>query len=434
MRKNISNRLIDALTPGDTDYFIRDDRIRGFGLKVSPAGRVSFIAEGRIRSGSKTRTRRITLGTHPALSVAQARELAVQQLSLMQQGVDPVVALRQAQEHEQSLSQSLGDIFEAFLRARAHKPKTRVDYINTVKLVFGDWLDQPIRDISRKEVQARFLEIKEERGEASANKAMRILSAIMNYAKAEDVGSERLITENPCNVLKERRLTRRLIPRERYLSDAEIDKLIHFHRNVMDWPSLPRHGVTKQGIHYVLLLMMTGLRRSEGFGLTWVDVDFEKKLFTVRDTKNSTNHVVPMSTSVEWTLKQQREFVGDTPWVFPAATGDGHMTEPSSQLAKIKAATGLDFCLHDLRRTFATHAQAQGMDYELIRRALNHSSGGGVTSQYVITQVETLRPVFQAVADGYHTYHDPTWRINDEPELEPVDTIPRLPWPNTSDE
>jgi integrase len=229
-------------------------------------------------------------------------------------------------------------------------------------------------------------------------------------------------------------VTRRLIPRERYLSDAEIDKLIHFHRNVMDWPGLPRHGVTKQGIHYVLLLMMTGLIRSEGFGLTWVDVDFEKKLFTVRDTKNSTNHVVPMSTSVEWTLKQQREFVGDTPWVFAAAIGGGHMTEPSPQPAKIKAATGLDFCLHDLRRTFATHAQAQGTEYELIRQELNHSSGGGVTSQYIITQVETLRPVFQAMADGYNTYHDPTWRIDDEPELEPVDTNTGLPWPNTSGE
>ena len=433
MRKNITNRLIDGLTPGDTDYFIRDDRIRGFGLKVSPAGRVSFIAEGRIRNGSKSRSRRITLGTHPALSVAQARELAVQQLSLMQQGVDPVVALQQAREHEQSLSQSLDDIFEAFLRARDHKPKTRVDYINTVKLVFTDWLGQPIRDISRREVQDRFLKIKEERGEASANKAMRILSAIMNYAKAEDVGSERLITENPCQVLLERRIIRRLPRRERYLTDSEIDKLIHFHRTVMDWPDGRKFGVTKQGIHYVMLLMTTGLRRAEGFGLMWDDMDFDRRLFKVRDTKNGSDHVIPMSTSVEWTLKQQRELVGDKPWVFPAATGDGHMTEPRSQLTRIKAATGLDFSFHDLRRTFATHAQAQGMDYELIRRALNHSSGGGVTSQYIITQVETLRPVFQAVADGYHTYHDPTWRIDHEPELEPVDTTPRLPWPNTSD-
>ena len=432
MRKNITNRLIDGLTPGDTDYFIRDDRIRGFGLKVSPAGRVSFIAEGRIRNGSRSRTRRITLGTYPALSVAQARELAVQQLSLMQQGVDPVVALQQAREHEQSLSQSLDDIFEAFLRARDHKPKTRVDYINTVKLVFTDWLGQPIRDISRREVQDRFLKIKEERGEASANKAMRILSAIMNYAKAEDVGSERLITENPCQVLLERRIIRRLPRRERYLTDSEIDKLIHFHSTVMDWPNGRKHGVTKQGIHYVMLLMTTGLRRAEGFGLMWEDVDFDRKLFKVRDTKNGTDHVIPMSTSVEWTLKQQRELVGDKPWVFPAATGDGHMTEPRSQLTRIKAATGLDFSFHDLRRTFATHAQALGMEYELIRRALNHSSGGGVTSQYIITQVETLRPVFQAVADGYHTYHDPSWRIDDEPELEPVDTTPRLPWPQSS--
>ena len=105
------------------------------------------------------------------------------------------------------------------------------------------------------------------------------------------------------------------------------------------------------------------------------------------------------------------------------------MTQPNSQLAKIKAATGLDFCFHDLRRTFATHAQAQGMDYELIRRALNHSSGGGVTAQYIITQVETLRPVFQAVADGCHTYHDATWRADNAEPLEPADTMPSLPWP-----
>ena len=33
-----------------------------------------------------------------------------------------------------------------------------------------------------------------------------------------------------------------------------------------------------------------------------------------------------------------------------------------------------------------------------------------MTSQYIITRVETLRNVFQAVADGYRTYYDPDWR------------------------
>ena len=85
----------------------------------------------------------------------------------------------------------------------------------------------------------------------------------------------------------------------------------------MDWPDGRKHGVTKQGIHYVMLLMTTGLRRAEAFGLMWEDVDFDRKLFKVRDTKNGTDHVIPMSTSVEWTMKQQKEYVGDTPWVFP---------------------------------------------------------------------------------------------------------------------
>ena len=31
-------------------------------------------------------------------------------------------------------------------------------------------------------------------------------------------------------------------------------------------------------------------------------------------------------------------------------------------------------------------------------------------SQYIITQVETLRPAFQAVAEGYREYYDPDWR------------------------
>ena len=42
--------------------------------------------------------------------------------------------------------------------------------------------------------------------------------------------------------------------------------------------------------------------------------------------------------------------------------------------------------------------------------------------------VETLRPVFQAVADGYHTYHDSTWRIDEAEPLETADTGRSLPW------
>jgi integrase len=76
------------------------------------------------------------------------------------------------------------------------------------------------------------------------------------------------------------------------------------------------------------------------------------------------------------------------------------MTEPKSQLANICKATGITFMLHDLRRTFATHATNSGVSYELIQKALNHKSGS-VTSGYIIKNVEMMRPVFNTVFEAY---------------------------------
>ena len=72
------------------------------------------------------------------------------------------------------------------------------------------------------------------------------------------------------------------------------------------------------------------------------------------------------------------------------------MTEPKSQLAKICEAVGFKFMLHDLRRTFATHATIAGTSYELIQKALNHKTGS-VTSSYIIGNINMMRPVFDTV-------------------------------------
>ena len=114
-----------------------------------------------------------------------------------------------------------------------------------------------------------------------------------------------------------------------------------------------------------------------------------------------------MSTTTEWILNEQQKISLDSPYVFPSEKTGMHMTEPKSQLFKIRRATKLNFTFHDLRRTFATHAEALGQSHELIRKALNHKSGGGITSQYIITQVATLRPVFETVANGYKEYYNP---------------------------
>ena len=66
--------------------------------------------------------------------------------------------------------------------------------------------------------------------------------------------------------------------------------------------------------------------------------------------------------------------------------------------------SGVDFRLHDLRRTFATHARILGMEYDLIRRSMNHKSGGQITDRYIVERIELIRPVFDKIAEGFKNY------------------------------
>ena len=44
------------------------------------------------------------------------------------------------------------------------------------------------------------------------------------------------------------------------------------------------------------------------------------------------------------------------------------------------------------------------VDYDLIRRAMNHKSGGSITDQYIVERIELIRPVFDKIAEGFNEY------------------------------
>lgn len=417
-RRSITQSFISSLgaTTDGKDQFYRCNRLRGFGLRVKgKTGVVSFIVEGRVSRGPQLRE---TIGRADIMSLADARKLAEHDLRLMAEGTDPrqhrinqKEEAKKQQAHNDALDLTLDDIFKAYLRARTLRPTTERDYRYAMKY-FADWGAEPIRNISRKKVEERFIDLRDNTGKATAAKAMRYLSAICNFAMADDVDGEQLLTSNPTDVLKQKKYDRAVPVRTDYLDDNQIHKLLHYAETVRSWPTAEmakannKDGVTDQGLNYTLLLLFTGLRKTEALRLAWADVDMVKKVFIARDTKNHSHHSVPMSRYVYRLFLHQRELAGQSPWVFPSSTSAvGHMTEPKFQLSKITAATGLSFRFHDLRRTFATHANIQGWEEKQISRALNHKDKG-ITAQYIQATVETLRPVFEAVARGYLSYFD----------------------------
>ncbi|NQV29375.1 MAG: tyrosine-type recombinase/integrase [Candidatus Marinimicrobia bacterium] len=414
----ITKRFLDSLSAGAKDVFHRDSELPGFGVKVSPKRSLSFFAEGRIKKGP---TKRITLGKHPLLPLVDARKKAQEMLLIMRDGFDPKELEEEERQQRAKIAATndakqitLRTVFEEYQSIRDLKPKTLSDYNNTFDVCLSDWLDKPVPAITRREVEKRFIKIKDGQGKGQAAKCMRILASVLNHAKAYEVDEGvRLITENPCDVLKEKKVDRKLKKRERYLDENEVrlvvDELSH-----IDHPDYAKQKVRITGptvADFLTLLLFTGLRRDEGARLEWKDVNFDKDYFTIHDTKNRTDHTVPMSTQVRDML--QGRYDADEKhdqWVFPNRLKTGHLQEPRKQIERIAEITGVKFTCHDLRRTFATLADVYGLDHHSIKRALNHKTQD-ITDQYVQTRIERMRPVFDAVAEQIVA-----WTLQEPPE------------------
>jgi Arm DNA-binding domain len=106
MRTRITEALIRQIPPVPRTVFVRDDRLIGFALRVTPAGAKSFIAESRV-SG---RMRRFTIGAASRFTVDEARTAARALLADMSSGKDPQTKRRAARSRSDTLAAMLDPI------------------------------------------------------------------------------------------------------------------------------------------------------------------------------------------------------------------------------------------------------------------------------------------------------------------------------------
>lgn len=92
----ITKRTVDAAKPAAAEYVVWDDggkeTVKGFGLKVTPAGAKVYIYRYRIaRPGAADQTppRKYTIGKHGNLTPEQARTRAKALAAMVEQGIDP---------------------------------------------------------------------------------------------------------------------------------------------------------------------------------------------------------------------------------------------------------------------------------------------------------------------------------------------------------
>ena len=389
--KRLTKRLVDSLpAPSSGQTFVRDSELKGFAVRITAGGTKTFVVEKRIDG----KVRRIKLACYPEMTVEEARKEAQKKLGEIAGGIDPLKQRRQAQFD----GITLHEVYKAFRQARRHlKPKTLYDYQRVMDVVFTDWDAKPVRAISKDMVAKRFAQLSEQHGPHYANLAMRILRALLNFARDnyEDDDGTPIILDNPVN-----RLTRTRVwhPTKRRQTVIRPHQLPAFHSAVQ---RLKEEQHTRQGetvADYLMLLLFTGLRRSEAANLRWVDVDLDHRTLTIPNTKNGQPLTLPLSDYL-WELLSARKAEAQTAYVFPGQGHPGALVEPRAGVQWVAKESGVAFTLHDLRRTFITTATGLGVHIYLIKRLVNHKLSNDVTEGYTIADVEHLRESAQRIAD-----------------------------------
>ncbi|HAT6393020.1 TPA: tyrosine-type recombinase/integrase [Legionella pneumophila] len=360
-----------------------DDHLKGFGVRVTSGGAKAFFVEKFI---NKKRCR-ITLGHYPELTAEMAKNKALHILGQIAMGINPIAEKKAAEVRDITLNQ----VFMDYLKTRKNlKPKTIDDYKHIVDKAFTSWKSKPMLSITRDKIAKYHEKLGNEHGEAYANLAMRILRALFNFAAGqyEDNSGSSLFIDNPVKRLSQTRAWYHVERRKTYIKSHELAA----------WYAGLQQTQNETLRDYLLLILLTGLRRLEAASLKWSDIDLKAKTFTINKTKNNESHTLPLSDFL-YDLLIARKLKTFNDYVFPGPGAAGHIIEPRKQMEHVTKYSGVHFTVHDLRRTFITIAESLDIPAYALKRLMNHKLSNDVTAGYIIVDVERLRKPMQLITD-----------------------------------
>ncbi|MHB1564986.1 MAG: tyrosine-type recombinase/integrase [Leptospirillum sp.] len=282
---------------------------------------------------------------------------------------------------------SLQTCYDSYVSLRVLRPSTRKGYDRVILKYCIDWLERDLPSLTDDEILKKYVEIREKSGSAQAALAVRVLKALYAYAIARFQIPER----NIGRILRVAGITLTPIRKTRHIQKNDLPKWY----KAVSSQSKTRQERTARDIF--LLGLFTGLRKTEIMSLKWEDIDLRSRILTARNTKNHRDHSLPLPDFLVRLLRERKPDTGKSPYVFPGKDLTVRIRDIDDSRFRVIDESGINFTIHDLRRTFATIAAEMGIPPYLLKKLLNHKSGD-VTEGYVISTVEILRNPVQKIA------------------------------------
>ena len=349
------NRLTDARIRAQRKKAVRYevwDTEPGFGLRIAPSGRKSFIYLYRFEG----KPRRMTLGVFPRMSLAGAREAVASAVLRLEKGADPAaekIAARKSFRDAESFAELVHEWIERYAKP---KRKNWKDAQRQLELdAIPAWGKRKAKSITRRDVIQLIEGIMDRGSPVTANRTLSLIKQVFKFGVQRDI-----IDASPAAVVDKPAIEKR---RDRVLSEDEIRSF---------WNGLDK-AVMSENVRIALkLCLVTAQRRAEVAGLTSGEIDGDWWTLPKERSKNGKPHRTYLSPLAKRLIKGTS---GDD-YVFPSPRSDGPIQPQSLIIALARNRDKFDiprFTVHDLRRTTATRMAEIGVSRFDISKVLNHT-------------------------------------------------------------
>lgn len=356
----------------------------GLYLDVTPTGSKIWRYRYRVLG----RREKVTIGSYPAITLAEARARALEMAALVARDRSPARELgRERQKSKEAGTVAeLAELYRVDLTKRTKNEEVKAAWQFSAYIVpkLGR---MPLVDITPTDVLS-FLDGIKKKAPASALAVHGTLKRMFDFA-----AGRQLMTTNPAAAIPPRVVAEKKA-RTRALSPDEIGTLLRKLRTARGEPTT---------VKSFRLLLLTMVRRNELLEAGWSEFDLEAAEWTIpgERTKNGKAHMVPLSRQVVALLTELRDAYGGISLVLPGRTPKkGISTGTLHECMKRNESFGIaPFTPHDFRRTASTILHEQGWNTDVIEKALNHTMKGVRGVYNKAEYLDQRRDMLQAWAD-----------------------------------
>ncbi|HBR0924230.1 TPA: tyrosine-type recombinase/integrase [Klebsiella quasipneumoniae subsp. quasipneumoniae] len=374
--KKLTDTEIKSTKPADKEINLFDGD--GLILRIAPlskGGKKNWYFRYAVPV-SKKRTK-MSLGTYPHLTLARARALRDEYLSLLANGIDPQVhnndkanALKNATEH------TLQAVARKWLDEKVKTSGISQDHAEDIwrsleRNIFPGLGNVPVNEI-RPKLLKQHLDPIEQRGVLETlRRIISRLNEIFRYAATEE-----LIEFNPADNLGQRfsKPKKQNMPA---LSPSELPRFLLVLNNA---------SVRLETRLLIEWQLLTWVRPGEAVRTRWADIDIDNSMWNIpaEFMKMKKPHKVPLSKEALRVLDSMKAISGHREWVFPSIKAPlSHMHEQTANAAIIRMGFGGELVAHGMRSIARTAAEESGkFRTDVLEAALAHSKKDEIIAAY----------------------------------------------------